>query len=899
MSSLLIVLSLLTNLPLLSAQSVGPVYIGTGLQDKAVEEALGEGDVLVLGGLFPVHKNEDNQCGDVLDLGIQRLEAMVFATGKINLDPAILPGVTLVFEIRDTCINSNYALEQSLDYVSTRGLGVNGTVLGVSGVVGAASSGVSISIANLLRLFQIPQVSYASTAKILSDKTRYDYFFRTVPPDSLQAQAMADIIVHFQWTYVFAIHSEDAYGSEGIQAFIDELIERNTTEDFCIAIKIGIPLAASGEEFDEAVSIMTQQWVGNASVAVVFGQLSTATGVLNAVKRRKLVDEEFALKDFTWIGSDAWGDQLPDYLHSIAQGMLSVIPVAKQSTEFDDYFQSLHPTTNYDNPFFAEYWETFFNCSLDNSSSVPCDLSSQSITPEGGYRQNSKVTFTIDAVYSLAHSLHNMQQTLCPAKRGLCPAMLDHRSHEVKADGSILLEYLRNVSFSPAASADSIKFDASGDELGGFLVKNLQLDSETGRFSFKVVGEWNTFRGGTSNLDLNNTIQWSNHDNVVPMSVCSHPCGGGEFPEHVPNEAECCWVCKPCLGDRLVSTGLFCSECEEGFKPNENKTECLEIPPTFLTWSNPWSIVILLITSAGLIISSFVAAIFVVYNKHSLIKASSRELSAVLLTGIMLCYLIPLFFLAAPSPVICTFRRFGVGFCFALSYSALLVKTNRIHRIFNRPQNTIHAPPLISPQSQLFFTALLAAVQVVIAVVWLVIEKPSITFVYSDFSTELKCGESPHIGLAIHLGYNFILLLLSTFYAFRTRKIPQNFNEAKFINITLYTTIIIWLAFIPTYFSTARLGTVYQTSSLVLAIILSATTTVCCMFMPKIYFLYSQQRKEQYPSSNGSHARDRVNSVCSSGGGTSVLLGGYSTDRKSSIFNFGECMYVIVKCVCA
>ena len=44
-----------------------------------------------------------------------------------------------------------------------------------------------VQVANLLRLFKIPQVSYASTSDALSDKTRYGLFARTVPPDNYQA----------------------------------------------------------------------------------------------------------------------------------------------------------------------------------------------------------------------------------------------------------------------------------------------------------------------------------------------------------------------------------------------------------------------------------------------------------------------------------------------------------------------------------------------------------------------------------------------------------------------------------------------------------------------------------------------------------------------------------------
>ena len=43
-----------------------------------------------------------------------------------------------------------------------------------------------MQVANLLRLFRIPQISPASTAKALSDKTRFEMFARTVPPDTFQ-----------------------------------------------------------------------------------------------------------------------------------------------------------------------------------------------------------------------------------------------------------------------------------------------------------------------------------------------------------------------------------------------------------------------------------------------------------------------------------------------------------------------------------------------------------------------------------------------------------------------------------------------------------------------------------------------------------------------------------------
>ena len=79
----------------------------------------------------------------------------------------------------------------------------------------------------------MPQVSYLSTAVVLSNKELYPYFFRTVPSDTFQAkvslpsyilppkrivkqhlysQAMIEVLVEFGWNYVSVVHTEGDYG---------------------------------------------------------------------------------------------------------------------------------------------------------------------------------------------------------------------------------------------------------------------------------------------------------------------------------------------------------------------------------------------------------------------------------------------------------------------------------------------------------------------------------------------------------------------------------------------------------------------------------------------------------------------------------------------------------------
>ena len=50
-----------------------------------------------------------------------------------------------------------------------------------------------MEVARLGRLFKVPQISYLSTAVLLSDKKEYPYFFRTVPSDIHQARAILKV----------------------------------------------------------------------------------------------------------------------------------------------------------------------------------------------------------------------------------------------------------------------------------------------------------------------------------------------------------------------------------------------------------------------------------------------------------------------------------------------------------------------------------------------------------------------------------------------------------------------------------------------------------------------------------------------------------------------------------
>uniref|UniRef100_A0A5F5PV23 Glutamate metabotropic receptor 2 n=2 Tax=Equus TaxID=9789 RepID=A0A5F5PV23_HORSE len=427
-----------------------------------------DGD-LVLGGLFPVHQKGGSaeECGPVNEhRGIQRLEAMLFALDRINSDPRLLPGVRLGAHILDSCSKDTHALEQALDFVrASLSRGADGSrhicpdgsyathgdaPTAITGVIGGSYSDVSIQVANLLRLFQIPQISYASTSAKLSDKTRYDYFARTVPPDFFQAKAMAEILRFFNWTYVSTVASEGDYGETGIEAFELEARARN----ICVATSEKVGRAMNRAAFEGVVRALLQK--PSARVAVLFTRSEDARELLAATQRLNA--------SFTWVASDGWGalESVVAGSEGAAEGAITIELASYPISDFASYFRSLDPWNNSRNPWFREFWEQRFRCSFRQRD---CAAHSLQAVP---FEQESKIMFVVNAVYAMAHALHNMHRALCPNTTRLCDAMQPVNGRRLYKDFVLNVKF--DAPFRPADTHSEVRFDRFGDGIGRYNI---------------------------------------------------------------------------------------------------------------------------------------------------------------------------------------------------------------------------------------------------------------------------------------------------------------------------------------------------------------------------------------------------------------------------------------------
>ncbi|XP_021109664.1 metabotropic glutamate receptor 3 isoform X2 [Heterocephalus glaber] len=630
---------------------------------------------------------------------------------------------------------------------------------------------------------------------------------------------MAEILRFFNWTYVSTVASEGDYGETGMEAFEQEARRRR----ICVAAAEKVGRSALRRSYDGVVRELLRK--PGARVVVLFTRGDDSRELLAAARR--------ANASLTWVASDGWGaqDSVVRGSERAARGALTLELAARRLPQFDRYFQALTPAGNLRNPWFRDFWEQKFQCSLRGGPRRAC--SEHLALDSSNYEQESKIMFVVNAVYAMAHALHRMQRALCPNTTKLCDAMraLDGR----KLYRDFLLKINFTAPFVPNKDEDSIvKFDTYGDGMGRYNVFNFQ--DMGGKYSYLKVGHW----AETLSLDVD-SIHWA--QSSVPTSQCSDPCAPNEMKSMQPGDV-CCWICIPCEAYEYLADEFTCMDCGPGRWPSADLSGCFDLPEDYIKWEDAWAIGPVTIACLGFLCTCVVLAVFIKHNTTPLVKASGRELCYILLFGVGLSYCMTFFFIAKPSPVICTLRRLGLGTSFAICYSALLTKTNCIARIFNGVKNGAQRPKFISPSSQVFICLGLVLVQVVVVSVWLVLEAPGTrryTLPEKRETVILKCNVRDS-SMLISLAYDVVLVILCTVYAFKTRKCPENFNEAKFIGFTMYTTCIIWLAFLPIFYVTSSDYRV-QTTTMCISVSLSGFVVLGCLFAPKVHIVLFQPQK--------------------------------------------------------
>ena len=165
---------------------------------------------LKLGALMPM-------TGDLQAYGQTSLNGIELAAKEINDAGGVL-GRDMQIELGDTQTNPQSGIDAAKQLVS---------IDGVSGIVGALSSGVTIPVSQSVTSKEgVPQISGASTSPVITGLDDNDFMFRTVPSDAFQGRALAEVVVEDGLSNVSILYVNNDYG-EGLADSFEAAFEEH------------------------------------------------------------------------------------------------------------------------------------------------------------------------------------------------------------------------------------------------------------------------------------------------------------------------------------------------------------------------------------------------------------------------------------------------------------------------------------------------------------------------------------------------------------------------------------------------------------------------------------------------------------------------------------------------
>ncbi|XP_029435566.1 extracellular calcium-sensing receptor-like [Rhinatrema bivittatum] len=768
-------------------------------------------------------------------------QAIVFSINEINRDQTLLPNISLGFQIYDTCFTINRALKGTLWILTGQEKPVLNyhcqSQASLAAIIGESSSTASISMARVLGLYRFPQISYYSTSPMLSDKFQFPSFFRMISSDDVQANGLAQLVAHFGWTWVGLLSSMGDYGTTGSQILKVELFKLGV----CIDFHETIPMVSSTLQIKRILEVVK---CSSANIILVYSPYTYFIPVIEELSRANINGK-------VWIASEGWSLDFhllkTEYTHMLS-GTIGFAVHEGDIPGFKEFLLNLHPSTSPGDIFIKPLWKEIFGCywpNLENNwtSLIHTDVNTPRIMCTGVEKleefqilRQFDITISYNmynAVYSVAHALRDMHSCVPgegPFINSTCANIWNFKPWQ-------LLYYLKKIHFWNK-NGEEMFFDSSGNPPTVYDIVNWHLQPD-GTIHNVKVGRFDSRAPKGQEMTINiSAMQWNTKYMEVPHSVCSESCGPGFRKAAQKGRPLCCFDCLPCAEGEIsnMTDSNTCWQCASDQWPNERRSECVSKRIEFLSYQEVMGIILAVVAFSFFIITAAILYIFIKYRDTPITKANNRELSFLLLGALMLSFLCSLLFIGDPQQITCLLRQPAFGTIFVLCVSCVLAKTIMVVIAFNATKPNSNLRGWVGPRVPIVTVTTCTFIQVLICVTWLLICPP-----FPEKNMKLKtgiiiwqCNECLDIAFWCMLGYMGLLACISFLVAFLARKLPDSFNEAKWITFSMLVFLSVWLSFIPGYLSTQGK---YTVAVEIFGIITSSAGILICIFFPKCYII--------------------------------------------------------------
>ncbi|XP_026222318.1 extracellular calcium-sensing receptor-like [Anabas testudineus] len=759
---------------------------------------------------------------------------MRFAIEEINNSTDLLPGISLGYKMYDTCgsmarsVKVALALANGNETVSVPSVAPCIGPAQVQAIMGETSSSPCIAIATVIGPFHIPLISHSASCACLSDKTKYPSFLRTMPSDYYQSRALAQLVKHFGWTWVGAVITNDDYGNNGMAIFTETAQQLG----ICLEYSVFFYRTDPPNKIQNIIDIIK---LSTSKVIVAFLSYFDMDVLMNKLSHHNLTG-------YQWVGTESWiiDSQTAEMdKHHILDGAVGLaIPKAHVSgvREFILDVKSLNFSGN---DMFTEFWEALFNCKFKQLKSSTDNQTECTGNEDLSGLQHSFTDMSImpifnniyKGVYAVAHALHSILGCNKTCNR------------KVQLDPFTILQRIRKIHFW-TKEGDEVYFNENGDPPAKYDIINWQ-PTENGVVDFVTVGLYDASLPADKQLSLKNkSLVWAQNSKQVPVSVCSEKCPPGTRKVLQKGKPVCCYDCIRCAEGEIsnITDSITCVRCQPEFWSNQRRDDCVKKETEFLSYEEIMGALLTAASLFGTCMTAVVAFIFFRHRKTPIVKANNSELSFLLLFSLTLCFLCSLTFIGRPSEWSCMLRHTAFGITFVLCISCVLGKTMVVLMAFKASLPGSNVMKWFGPTQQRLSVLAFTLIQVVICILWLTVSPPFPFKNLKEIKDKiiLECALGSTVGFWAVLGYIGLLASFCFILAFLARKLPDKFNEAKFITFSMLIFCAVWITFIPAYVSSPGK---FSVAVEIFAILASSFGLLICIFIPKCYIILLKPEK--------------------------------------------------------